>query len=49
LDICTSFETGIANLADFFPCQNHVLSRLVDDKKLQKIVFEAKNWGSKQW
>jgi hypothetical protein len=43
LDICASFETGIDDLADFFPCQNQVLSRLVDDKKMQKIVFEAKN------
>jgi hypothetical protein len=42
LDICASFGTGIDDLADFFPGQNQVLSRLVDDKKMKKIVFEAK-------
>jgi hypothetical protein len=31
--MCTSFGTGIDDLADFFPCQNQVSSRLVDDTK----------------
>jgi hypothetical protein len=46
LDICTSFGTGINDLADFFPCQNQVLSRLIMMimmiKKCKKIVFEDK-------
>jgi hypothetical protein len=33
LDICACFGTDIDDLADFFPGQNQVLSRLVDDKK----------------
>jgi hypothetical protein len=43
LDICAPFGTGIDDLADFDPCQNQVLSRLVNDQKIQKIFFEAKN------
>jgi hypothetical protein len=33
--------TGIVDLADFFPCQNQVLSRLVNDQKIAKK--KAKN------
>jgi hypothetical protein len=43
LDICAPFGTGIDDLADFVQCQNQVLSRLVNDQKMQKIFFEAKN------
>jgi hypothetical protein len=31
-----SFVTGIDDLADFFPCQNQVSSRLVRHKNAQK-------------
>jgi hypothetical protein len=43
LAICPSFGTGIGDRVDLFTCPNQVLSRLVDYKKMQKIVFLAKN------
>jgi hypothetical protein len=39
LDICASFGTGIDDLTDFFPGQNKVLSRLVDEKNEKKNSF----------
>jgi hypothetical protein len=42
LDICKYFGTGIDKLAEYFPSQNQVLSRLVDDKKCQKSFLKLK-------
>jgi hypothetical protein len=45
LDICASFVTGIDDPANFFPCQNHVSSRLMEDcfAKMAKQSSKAKN------
>jgi hypothetical protein len=36
------FGTGIDELAGFFPCQNQVLSRLVDEKKCKQLFSKLK-------
>jgi hypothetical protein len=43
LDICTSFEAGIDDLADFFHVKIKFYQGWWMTKKMQKIVFEAQN------